>query len=115
MQSEIKLQSSCFLWHWNTYPNERGLLCYNLNNSANKIQGNQNKALGLIKGRSDMVYYKNGKAIMIEFKTETGTQKPEQKYWEEIITKQGFEYHIIRSFEQFQQLIWQNISQPNAQ
>jgi hypothetical protein len=52
---------------------------------------------------------------MIEFKTETGTQKPEQKDWEEIITKQGFEYHIIRSFEQFQQLIWQNINQPNAQ
>jgi hypothetical protein len=115
MQSEIKLQSTCFLWFHNTYPNERGLLCYNLNNSANKIQGNQNKALGLIKGRSDMVYYKNGKAIMIEFKTETGTQKPEQKDWEEIMTKQGFEYHIIRSFEQFQQLIWQNINQPNAQ
>jgi hypothetical protein len=105
MQSEISLQSQSFIWHWNNYPNERGLLCYNLNNSANKIQGNQNKALGLIKGRSDMVYYKNGKAIMLEFKTETGTQSKEQKEWEKRIKEEGFEYHIIRTFYDFTKLI----------
>jgi glutathionylspermidine synthase len=105
MQSEIKLQSMCFLWHWNNYPDERGLLCYNLNNSANKIQGNQNKALGLIKGRSDMVYYKNGKAVMLEFKTETGTQSIEQKKWQEKIENQGFEYYLVRSLKQFQEII----------
>jgi hypothetical protein len=105
MESEIKIQSECFLWHWNTYPDERGLLCYNLNNSANKIQGNQNKALGLIKGRSDMVYYKNGKATMIEFKNDIGKQLPEQKKWQEIITNSGFKYHIIRSLDEFRNLI----------
>jgi hypothetical protein len=108
MQSEIKLQSTCFLWHWNNYPNERGLLCYNLNNSANKIQGNQNKALGLIKGRSDMVYYKKGKAIMLEFKTETGTQSKDQKEWEQRIKSEGFEYRIIRNFEDFLSIINEN-------
>jgi hypothetical protein len=105
MESEIKIQASCFLWHWNNYPNERGLLCYNLNNSANKIQGNQNKSLGLIKGRSDMVYYKSGKAIMIEFKNDNGKQLPEQKKWEELIINEGFQYHIIRSIEEFKTLI----------
>ncbi len=105
MQSEIKLQSECFCWHWNNYPDERGLLCYNLNNSANKIQGNQNKALGLIKGRSDMVYYKNGKAIMLEFKTENGIQSKEQKQWEETIKNEGFQYHIIRTFYDFTNII----------
>ncbi len=108
MQSEIKLQSTCFLWHWNNYPNERGLLCYNLNNSANKIQGNQNKALGLIKGRSDMVYYKNGKAIMLEFKTETGTQSKEQKEWEQRIKSEGFEYRVVRNFKDFLSIIHEN-------
>ena len=57
--SEVKIQARIFQWHWNNYPQERGLLCYNLNNSANKVQGSQNKAIGLIKGRSDMVYYFN--------------------------------------------------------
>jgi hypothetical protein len=108
MESEIKLQSQSFLWHWNNYPNERGLLCYNLNNSANKIQGNQNKALGLIKGRSDMVYYKKGKAIMLEFKTETGTQSKDQKEWEQRIKSEGFEYRIIRNFEDFLSIINEN-------
>lgn len=107
--SEIYLQSKCFLWHWNNYPNERGLLCYNLNNSKNKIDGNQNKALGLIKGRSDMVYYKKGKAIMLEFKTDTGTQSKDQKQWEENIINQGFEYHIIRNFEEFEKIILKSI------
>lgn len=109
MKTEIQLHSECFLWHWNTYVNERGLLCYNLNNSANKIQGNQNKALGLIKGRSDMVYYKNGKAIMIEFKTENGIQSNEQKQWQKMITENNFEYHIIRTLDQFKKIIWQNL------
>jgi hypothetical protein len=108
MQSEIKLQSTFFLWHWNNYPDERGLLCYNLNNSSNKIQGNQNKALGLIKGRSDMVYYKKGKAIMLEFKTETGTQSKDQKEWEQRIKSEGFEYRIIRNFEDFLSIINEN-------
>lgn len=106
MISENKIQSECFKWHWNTYPEQRGLLCYNLNNSRNKIDGMQNKALGLIKGRSDMVYYHPLRgAIMIEFKTDTGVQSPEQKEWEKKITNAGYQYHIIRSLTQFKKLI----------
>ena len=105
MQSEIKLQAECFQWHWNTYIHERGLLCYNLNNSANKIQGNQNKALGLIKGRSDMVLYRKSGVIFLEFKTESGAQSTAQKGWQAIVEAQGFRYEIIRNFEEFKNII----------
>jgi hypothetical protein len=105
MQAEIKLQSDCFLWHWNTYPQERKKLCYNLNNSANKIQGNQNKSLGLIKGRCDMVYYKNANAIMIEFKTDKGAQSQDQIEWEKIITNEGFLYFVVRTLDEFKLLV----------
>ena len=101
MISEVKIQSQIFQWHWNNYPEERGLLCYNLNNSANKIQGNQNKALGLIKGRSDMVYYYNGTAVMIELKNATGKQSKEQIQWEATIKKAGFQYIVMRSLQDF--------------
>lgn len=104
-KAEIKIQASIFLYHHNNFPNERGLLCYNLNNSANKIQGNQNKSLGLIKGRSDMVYYKNGKATMIEIKTETGRQSQAQKEWETIIKDAGFDYIILRSLQDFKDFL----------
>ena len=105
MQSEIKLQAECFQWYWNTHIHERGLLCYNLNNSANKIQGNQNKALGLIKGRSDMVLYRESGVIMLEFKTESGVQTKEQKEWQSIVEAQGFRYEIIRNFNDFKKII----------
>ena len=103
--SETKLQSDCFIWAWNNLPETRRLLCYNLNNSANHIQGSRNKAMGVIKGRSDMVMYWEGKAHMIEFKIPGETQSKDQAKWESKITAHGFAYHIIDSFEDFQDLI----------
>lgn len=103
--SEERIQQQMFMWFHNTYPELRGLLCYNLNNSKNKIDGNKNKSLGLQAGRSDMVLYYQGKAVMIELKTPTGKQQPIQKKWEETIKKQGFEYVIIRSLEDFKNFI----------
>lgn len=104
-QSEIKLHSECFLWFHNTYPKQRGLLCYNLNNSRNVIDGAMNRALGLQKGRCDMVYYSPHGAIMIEFKTESGMQSKEQKEWQNTIECAGYEYHVVRSAEAFKSLI----------
>ena len=104
MLSEVKIQSQIFQWHWNNYPDERGLLCYNLNNSANKIDGNRNKALGLIKGRADMVYYYNGSAIMIELKNAKGKQSKDQIEWQKLLESQGFKYVVIRSLEEFREL-----------
>ena len=87
--SEERIQQQMFMWFHNTYPELRGLLCYNLNNSKNKIDGNKNKSLGLQAGRSDMVLYYQGKAVMIELKTPTGKQQPIQKKWEETIKNKG--------------------------
>ena len=105
MCSEDKLHQDCYVWFHNTYPHLRGLLCYNLNNSRNKIDGARNKAKGLIAGRSDLVLYYSGTAYMIEMKNEDGSQSNEQKEWEAKIKSQGFEYHIIRSLADFQTLI----------
>jgi hypothetical protein len=104
-QSEDKIQSDCYVWFHNTYPQHRGLLCYNLNNSKNKIDGARNKAKGLIAGRSDMVLYYDAKAFMIEFKTSDGVQSAGQKEWEALVRSNGFQYHIIRSLPEFQSLI----------
>ena len=104
-ESEDKIQSDCYVWFHNTYPNLRGLLCYNLNNSKNRIDGARNKAKGLIAGRSDMVLYYNSNAFMIEFKTSDGSQSAGQKEWEALVKSQGFQYHIVRSLEEFKSLI----------
>lgn len=104
-KSELALQSQCHLWHWNNFPAERGLLHANNNNSYNAIKGNQNKALGVVKGVADMEYCKNGKTLFLELKTEAGSQSPEQRQFQALVEREGFIYLIIRSFEEFREAI----------
>lgn len=102
---EDYIQKQCVQWFIQTYPELQGLLCYNLNNSRNKVAGANNKRMGLIKGRSDMVLYFKGVATMMEFKTSTGRQNQSQKDWQKLIEWQGFSYYIIRSLDEFKQVI----------
>lgn len=104
--TESKLQSDCFIWAWNERPETRNLLCYNLNNSRNRVDGARNKSLGLISGRSDMVLYWRGRAVMLEFKQpKGGYQSKAQQNWQKIVERHGFEYHLVRSMDQFQKII----------
>lgn len=105
MQSEDKLQSECYLWFHETYPEYRGLLCYNLNNSRNRIRASMDKSMGLQKGRADMVFYWQGSAYHIELKTLQGVQGSDQRKWEAAIKTAGFDYVIIRSLEKFKEYI----------
>lgn len=103
--SEHRIQQECFEWHWNAYPHQRGLLCYNNNNSTSSVDGAKNKRLGIIPGRSDMVYYLRREAFMIEIKTEDGYQSRDQKAWQELIQANGFAYFIVRSLGEFQNMM----------
>jgi len=105
MESEQLLQQKCVMWFNNTYPQYRGLLAYNLNNSIGGYRGKQNKWMGIIKGRSDLVLYFGGTATMIELKTLTGTQKPEQIKWQLLVESQGFRYEVVRTLEEFKELV----------
>jgi hypothetical protein len=103
--TEDKLQYECYNWFHETYPEYRGLLCYNLNNSRNKIQGMMDKGKGLQKGRSDLVLYFAGTALHIELKVGTNKQSPDQIKWQGIIEKNGFKYVIIKDFDKFKEII----------
>lgn len=105
VEAEERLQAQGYMWFHNTYPHFRGLLCYNHNNSRNAIEGAKNKAMGLQRGRSDMVLYLKGRAYMIEWKTEHGKQHGKQKEWQTTVEAQGFSYYIVRSVEEFKQII----------
>jgi hypothetical protein len=63
------------------------------------------KAMGLQKGRSDMVLYFKGRAYHIELKTPDGVQSADQKKWQAVIIADGFDYVIIRSLQDFQHYI----------
>lgn len=103
--SEERLQQECYMWFHNTYPQYRGLLNYNLNNSKNAIDGMKNKAMGLQAGRADMELLFNGSVYFLELKTKTGRQQPVQKKWQELVEARGFQYHIVRDVQMFSEVI----------
>lgn len=103
--TEDQLQASIFQWHWNNKPAERGLLFHCQQKARNAIEGNRFKALGVVAGVSDLIYLKpGGKPILMELKTETGTQSQVQKDWETRVKQAGYDYVVIRGLAEALQL-----------
>lgn len=64
------------------------------------------KAMGVVQGVSDLIYLKpGGSVIFIELKTETGTQSPEQRKWQQKVESAGFKYFIVKSLTDFKKLL----------
>lgn len=106
METELRLQQSCFVFHWNTYPNQRGLFFRIKNEGTNRISGARDKASGVIAGVADScLLLPDGRGVIfIEFKLEKGNKSETQKLWEERISKHGYPYLIIRTLEDFKSL-----------
>lgn len=105
-ETELRLQQSCFVWHWNTYPNQRGLFFRIKNEGTNRISGSRDKASGVLSGVADScLLLPDGRGVIfIEFKLEKGKQSINQAIWEQRITKHGYKYLIIRTLEDFKSL-----------
>jgi hypothetical protein len=112
MKAENKLQAECYSWYNNTYclkhHNPRGLMFSIPNELAgtNKIGMMQAKATGLLSGVSDTILIlPTSELIFIEFKTEIGIQSDAQKEFESRVKEHGYRYELVRSVEQFKNLI----------
>lgn len=104
--TELQMQSQCATWFWNTYPSERRMLHCNMNNSFNRIAGANAKAMGVVKGISDMELILPGTVVFIEFKVGAGKQSDEQIDFMNKLEQRGHAYTIIRSFSEFKLFIY---------
>lgn len=105
-KSEIKAQSDAFVNIWNNRPDLRGRIFAINNNSENAIKGAFNKAMGVLPGVSDMAFVcENGAIVWIEWKTSTGSQSSKQIEWERTVTALGHIYTLVRSEDEFLQVI----------
>ena len=108
--TENNLQQEIVVWFNNNYclkhHDNRGLIFSIPNGGTRNIREAMTfKATGLLKGASDLVViFPNGKLCFVELKIEKGIQSNEQKDFEERITKAGYEYHLIRSLDEFKEL-----------
>lgn len=99
--TEDQLQAQIFQWHWNNVPQERGLLFHCQQKARNAIEGNRFKAMGVVAGVSDLIYLRpGGKPVLMELKTDSGSQSQIQKEWQAKVEAVGYQYVIIRSLEE---------------
>ena len=113
-QEEHNIQCACVRWFNYQWPEYRGLLFAVPNGGArSKATAGKLKAEGVVPGVADLillvpflqecVQYFNG--LCIEMKTSKGKQSQEQKDWECKVMEQGYEYRVIRSLDEFIEVV----------
>ena len=119
-QSEDQIQAQIVQFYNNTYclsTHENRNLIFAVPNGGlrNQVEAMKLKATGTLPGVSDLIIYHHKKIeelgivtvlnIFVEVKTKTGTQSKEQKQFEARVTKMGFKYVIVRSLDEFKEMI----------
>lgn len=104
--TEEQFQAFCYQWFWNAFPEERRTLFHVQQKARNAAEGSRFKAMGVVKGPSDLVFAaREGRTIYIELKLPGRTQSPEQKDFEFKVKERGHLYFVVDTFGQFVQLI----------
>ncbi len=131
-----QLQSKCFLWFWNYYPNLRQLLWHTPNevpqdsflldqiakhdkSLAHKLTAivkkrlsahlSRRKAIGVVKGVTDLTLYHNGRLHAFDIKVGKDTLSKEQITFGEQVISQGGTFDVISDFETFKNKIYEYV------
>lgn len=106
-REEGLIQANCVEWFKNNFCLKHHKPRFEIFSVPNEATFNNNnfKALGVRKGVSDLVVVLDSKILFIEMKDPLGSQSPEQKDFENLVTKLNHNYYIVRSLEQFKQII----------
>ena len=108
-QNEKQLQSAMVMKFSQTYPEKNGQLFSVRNTTFSVRDGQTQKAMGMKRGVSDLVFYGQGNMTGIEVKLEGSRHEHEhvttQYTWGETIIREGGEYFIATSVEGFMSII----------
>jgi hypothetical protein len=105
--SEDRLQQDIVIWFKNNYQIQGKGLIFSVPNggSRNLIEAKKLKQTGATAGVSDLIVLLNKKCLFVELKIEKGFQSEVQKEFQKRVEALGFEYHLVRSLEQFKTTI----------
>lgn len=109
MKEHDRLQSLCFMWIWNEKPDLR-YLCFTTRNNLtmqegdlqSKIKMGQMKAMGMVKGTTDLIFYWAGRMYGFDMKIGRDKLSKEQNDFIAALRLQGGNGMEIRSLEEFQ-------------
>ena len=111
---EHRIQSACVRWFRLQYPKMKHNL-FSVPNGGKRdaVTGAKLKEEGALAGVADLILLKSHRfygALLIELKTSKGSQSDSQKEWQDKITKDGYKYVVIRSLDEFMQVVKQYLS-----
>lgn len=86
------------------YCKKINLICFSVPNEATRNNSKYVKS-GVLAGVSDLIIVMQGKTLYVECKDDKGRQSENQKAFEETVTKLGHKYFLIRSLEEFQIMV----------
>lgn len=102
--SEERLQSDIVVRFSQLYPNKRGQLFHVPNERNHKVQAFKARAIGIVKGVADMIYFEKNYLIATELKVPGSRHKREQieaqLKWAEIWEKQGGIWRMCKTVEE---------------
>ena len=107
--SEKKLQAEIVISFSQQRPEEKGNLWSTRNTTFSERDGQTQKAMGMIAGVSDLIYYRGGRFVGIEIKKRGSSHNSKHVYqqvkWGELIEDAGGEWYIVRSLDEFWEVI----------
>ena len=104
---ESHIQQACFTWFRLQFP-DLALLMFAVPNggSRRRIEAKIMKAEGVTAGVADVLFlYPNSEYHGLCIETEKGRQQPSQKRFQQAVEAQGYQYAIVRSVEDFIELV----------
>lgn len=99
---EWHLQSACIKWFRLQYPQ---WMMFSVPMEAIWKNKNYFEGSGAMSGVSDTIILMDGRVLFVEFKSRYGRQSPVQVNFQKDVERLGFEYKVIKSFDEFQQYI----------
>ena len=116
-QEEHRIQCAIVKWFYYAYPAYRGGCMFAVPNGGHRnIQTARSlKAEGVTSGVSDLLLLvpkREYHGLCVEVKTPVGRQSENQKNWQRIIEAQGYRYEIVRSLDEFAELVRWYLNEP---
>lgn len=109
LKTENRIQQEIFMYFNNTFctsKNEPRSIIFSVPNDSKDLKEQlRKKATGLMAGVSDLIVIHNGNVLFVEVKDHKGRQSEKQKQFQELVEAQGFKYYLVRSLEEFKNII----------
>jgi len=109
MKTEARIQQEIVQWFRNEYcrtVHQPQCMIFSVPNEGRNVKEQMRKlSTGMMSGVSDLIVMMQNRILFVEVKDETGKQSKNQILFQERARIMGFDYYLVRSLEEFKEII----------